>query len=243
MFHAGIMVIQILTKENIVYTVPITDKKNERKIYCTTEENNYQNIIRSNKIFTAYQDLRNSVACLGIIFIIAIHPLNCIYQILTESNNYGGITVELGTAIISGMLGFLGAIIGAYIGKKATQKALENQRLNDELKQRHAIMAYLKMSITCYINFIKGRNIAIDYLYVNQEIFTSVSLSGFDDKEETSVYEWLFFIIQLKAVYAQNGSIRFEEFLKTPFMCSDQNRENVKNMQNIVKKYEQKSDI
>lgn len=76
MFLAGMMVIQTLTKENIVHTVPITDRKNRRKIYCATEENNYQNMIRNNKIFTAYQALRNSVICLGIISIIAILPFS-----------------------------------------------------------------------------------------------------------------------------------------------------------------------
>ena len=66
------MVIQVLTKENIVQTVPLNKRKNKIDIYKATERNNYQNLIRNNKIFTAYQSLRNSVISLSIIFLINI---------------------------------------------------------------------------------------------------------------------------------------------------------------------------
>ena len=72
MFLAGLMVIQVLTKENIVQTVPLNKRKNKIDIYKATERNNYQNLIRNNKIFTAYQSLRNSVISLSIIFLINI---------------------------------------------------------------------------------------------------------------------------------------------------------------------------
>lgn len=72
MFLAGLMVIQVLTKENTVQTVPLNKRKNKIDIYKATERNNYQNLIRNNKIFTAYQSLRNSVISLSIIFLINI---------------------------------------------------------------------------------------------------------------------------------------------------------------------------
>lgn len=72
MFLAGLMVIQVLTKENIVQTVPLNKRKNKIDIYKATKGNNYQNFIRNNKIFTAYQSLRNSVIFLSIIFLINI---------------------------------------------------------------------------------------------------------------------------------------------------------------------------
>lgn len=71
MFLSGVMVIQVLTKENIVQTVPLNKRKNKIDIYKATEGNNYQNLIRNNKIFTAYRLLRNSVIFLSIIFLIS----------------------------------------------------------------------------------------------------------------------------------------------------------------------------
>jgi hypothetical protein len=77
MVFAGMMVIQVLTKENIVHVVPIDDRsQNDKKsIYYATNNNNSQNSIRNNKIFAAYQALRNSIICLVPIFIVAILPL------------------------------------------------------------------------------------------------------------------------------------------------------------------------
>lgn len=72
MFLAGLMVIQVLTKENIVQIIPLNNRKNKLDIYKATKGNNDQNLIRNNKIFTAYQSLRNSVICLGVIFLINI---------------------------------------------------------------------------------------------------------------------------------------------------------------------------
>lgn len=72
MFFAGLMVIQILTKDNQVSLVSASDRKNRRAIYQATKENDYQNIIRNNKLSAAYQFLRNSFFCLVILFFVVV---------------------------------------------------------------------------------------------------------------------------------------------------------------------------
>lgn len=72
MFLAGLMVIQILTKDNQISLVSINDRKNSIAIYQAIKQNNYQNIIRNNKLSAAYYFLRNSFVCLVLIFFIVV---------------------------------------------------------------------------------------------------------------------------------------------------------------------------
>lgn len=91
MLMAGIMSIQVLIKENIVYPISLTDKisQDKKSIYITTQLNINQNLIRNNIIYSAYRSIRNSVLCLVIIFILAIFPFETeINDDIAYKNNY-----------------------------------------------------------------------------------------------------------------------------------------------------------
>lgn len=76
MLIAGIMSIQVLIKENLLYFISLSErtKQNKKCIYIKTRLNVNQNLIRNNIIFSAYKSIRNSVLCLVIIFVLAIIP-------------------------------------------------------------------------------------------------------------------------------------------------------------------------
>lgn len=76
MLMAGIMAIQVLIKENVLYPISLMERsKNDKSsIYKKTQLNNNQNLIRNNIIYASYQSIRNSTICLVIIFILAILP-------------------------------------------------------------------------------------------------------------------------------------------------------------------------
>lgn len=76
MLIAGIMSIQVLIKENLLYSIPLQERtlKNKKSIYIKTNLNINQNLIRNNIIYSAYRSIRNSVLCLVVIFILAIMP-------------------------------------------------------------------------------------------------------------------------------------------------------------------------
>lgn len=78
MLMAGMMSIQVLIKENILYTVSLEAKsrKDKKDIYKKTQMNINQNLARNNIIYSAYRAIRNSVFCLVVIFILAIFPLS-----------------------------------------------------------------------------------------------------------------------------------------------------------------------
>lgn len=78
MLIAGMMSIQVLIKENLLYSIPLEDrtKQDKKAIYIKTQLNINQNLIRNNIIFSAYRSIRNSVFCLVIIFILAILPMS-----------------------------------------------------------------------------------------------------------------------------------------------------------------------
>lgn len=77
MLLAGIMSIQVIIKENILFSIPVIEKvkKNKKNIYIKTQLNINQNLIRNNIIFSAYRSIRNSVVCLVILFILAVLPM------------------------------------------------------------------------------------------------------------------------------------------------------------------------
>lgn len=74
MLMAGVMCIQVLIKENIVHQVPLIRRNDRMCIYENTQLNIKRNQIRNNIIYTSYKSIRNSVACLVIITILAICP-------------------------------------------------------------------------------------------------------------------------------------------------------------------------
>ena len=84
MMVAGIMSIQVLIKENLLFSISLEDRtnKNKRVIFRATQQNINQNLIRNNIIYASYLSIRNSVICLLIIFILAIYP----YKISQNAN-------------------------------------------------------------------------------------------------------------------------------------------------------------
>lgn len=97
MLVAGIMSIQVLIKENILYSISLEKRNDKKNIYISTQQNVNQNLIRNNIIYAAYLSIRNSVICLLIIFVLAIYP----YQV-SENNKIDIIQIGNGIEIIYG---------------------------------------------------------------------------------------------------------------------------------------------
>lgn len=74
MLMAGVMSIQVLIKENLLFRISLEDRENKESIFINTQLNINQNLIRNNIIYAAYLYIRNSVICLLTIFVIAIWP-------------------------------------------------------------------------------------------------------------------------------------------------------------------------
>ena len=97
MLMAGIMSIQVLIKENLLYSISFEKRTDKKSIYQSTQQNINQNLIRNNIIYTAYLSIRNSVICLLSIFVLSIYP----YQ-ASNNSSIGNIQVNNGTEIIYG---------------------------------------------------------------------------------------------------------------------------------------------
>lgn len=97
MLMAGIMSIQVLIKENILYAIPLENRANKKSIFLLTKQNINQNLIRNNIIYAAYISIRNSVVCLLFIFILAIYPYNA-----SENSNINRIQINNGMEIAYG---------------------------------------------------------------------------------------------------------------------------------------------
>lgn len=95
MLVAGIMAIQVLIKENILYPIPLEKRKEKTSIYQATQQNINQNLIRNNIIYAAYISIRNSVICLLVIFILAVLPYQSTNDISSlNSSDYAEIMYE-----------------------------------------------------------------------------------------------------------------------------------------------------
>jgi hypothetical protein len=80
MITAGLLVIKLLTDENLVYTINLNsfslDEKKLKEDYSTcTSLNQMMNTIRNNYIFSSYECIRNALICLFIILIFVTVPL------------------------------------------------------------------------------------------------------------------------------------------------------------------------
>ena len=95
MLVAGIMSIQVLIKENILYPIPLEKRTEKTSIYQATQQNINQNLIRNNIIYAAYISIRNSVICLLVIFILAVLPYQSTNDISSlNSSDYAEIMYE-----------------------------------------------------------------------------------------------------------------------------------------------------
>lgn len=93
MLMAGIMSIQVLIKENLIYSISLQERigQDKQNIFIKTQMNINQNLIRNNIIFSAYRSIRNSVFCLVIIFVLAILPF---HESNNESVGYGSMEIH-----------------------------------------------------------------------------------------------------------------------------------------------------
>ena len=94
---AGIMSIQVLIKENSLYSISFEKRTDKKSIYQLTQQNINQNLIRNNIIYTAYLSIRNSVICLLIIFVLSIYPFQ-----ISDNSSISNIEANNGTEIIYG---------------------------------------------------------------------------------------------------------------------------------------------
>ncbi len=97
MLMAGIMSIQVLIKENLLYSISFEKRTDKKSIYQLTQQNINQNLIRNNIIYTAYLSIRNSVICLLIIFVLSIYPFQ-----ISDNSSISNIEANNGTEIIYG---------------------------------------------------------------------------------------------------------------------------------------------
>lgn len=103
MVMAGIMSIQVLIKENRLYSIALEKRTDKKSIYQATQENINQNLIRNNIIYASYMSIRNSVICLLIIFGLSIFPYQKVEDI--ESTKINTITeVTYGNAAVEWMM-------------------------------------------------------------------------------------------------------------------------------------------
>ena len=75
MLFAGMLCIQVLIKENILYCISLNDKNDKQAIYSAIMLNTSQNLIRNNIIYSSYCLIRNSAVCLVVIFVLSIFPI------------------------------------------------------------------------------------------------------------------------------------------------------------------------
>ena len=100
MIMAGIMSIQVLIKENLLYQIPLEKRTDKKSIFQSTQKNINQNLIRNNIIYASYISIRNSVICLLIIFGLAVFPYQKVNNIESTKINtttevtYGNVAVE-----------------------------------------------------------------------------------------------------------------------------------------------------
>lgn len=148
MLMAGIMSIQVLIKENIVYPIPLTDRTSQEKksIYIKTQLNINQNLIRNNIIYSAYRSIRNSVFCLVIIFVLTILP----YQMSTNDdivykNNYKYENISFGMDAINWLSeNSQGGISWEKIIDKYNEESIENGSVNIYDKENGIIIVIEK---------------------------------------------------------------------------------------------------
>lgn len=81
MISAGIISIQTIVNENVVYLLDDSDLGLEEDAIAKNtisyiQKNRIQNIVRNNNINTSYICIRNALICLFIVFIMSVLPIN-----------------------------------------------------------------------------------------------------------------------------------------------------------------------
>lgn len=108
MLTAGILIIRLLTNENEVYMVTLSELASGGEILRDQygkriSQNQNKNVIRNNYLFTSYECIRNSLVCLFVILILTTIPIdlksddisdNALYQSETYSIMYTSLAVD-----------------------------------------------------------------------------------------------------------------------------------------------------
>lgn len=108
MLTAGILIIRLLTNENVVYMVTLSELASGEEILRDQygkriSQNQNKNVIRNNYLFTSYECIRNSLVCLFVILILTTIPIdlksddisdNALYQSETYSILYTSSAVD-----------------------------------------------------------------------------------------------------------------------------------------------------
>lgn len=108
MLTAGILIIRLLTNENVVYMVTLSELASGEEILRDQygkriSQNQNKNVIRNNYLFTSYECIRNSLICLFVILILTTIPIdlksddisdNALYQSETYSIMYTSSAVD-----------------------------------------------------------------------------------------------------------------------------------------------------
>lgn len=108
MLTAGILIIRLLTNENEVYMVTLSELASGGEILRDQygkriSQNQNRNVIRNNYLFTSYECIRNSLVCLFVILILTTIPIdlksddisdNALYQSETYSIMYTSSAVD-----------------------------------------------------------------------------------------------------------------------------------------------------
>lgn len=153
MLMAGIMSIQVLIKENIVYPIPLTDRtgQDKKSFYIKTQLNINQNLIRNNIIYSAYRSIRNSVFCLVIIFVLAILPFQMSRNDIIYENNYRYENISFGMDAIDWLSENSQADISwEKIIDKCDEESAENRSVNIYDKE-NGIIIVIEMKDDMYV--------------------------------------------------------------------------------------------
>ncbi len=100
MLTAGILIIRLLTNENEIYMVTLSELALGGKILRDQyrkriSQNQNKNVIRNNYLFTSYECIRNSLVCLFVILILTTIPINLKSEDISDNALYQSETYSI----------------------------------------------------------------------------------------------------------------------------------------------------
>lgn len=100
MLTAGILIIRLLTNENEIYMVTLSELASGGEILRDQygkriSQNQNKNVIRNNYLFTSYECIRNSLVCLFVILILTTIPINLKSEDISDNALYQSETYSI----------------------------------------------------------------------------------------------------------------------------------------------------
>lgn len=100
MLTAGILIIRLLTNENEIYMVTLSELALGGEILRDQygkriSQNQNKNVIRNNYLFTSYECIRNSLVCLFVILILTTIPINLKSEDISDNALYQSETYSI----------------------------------------------------------------------------------------------------------------------------------------------------